>query len=46
MIKILEDAKILADDVTLKHMILMTCVIKDGYKLYPQPFLEEAFYDE
>ena len=37
----------LPDDTTLKNaMILMTFVIKDGDKFYPQLFLEEALYDE
>ena len=35
------------DDITLKNfLILMTCVIKDGDKFYPQLFLEEALYYE
>lgn len=44
----LEDNKILIDtddkfsnDITLKNTVtLMTCVIKDGHKFYPQLFLE------
>ena len=33
----------LPDDITLKNaVILMTCVIKDDGKFYPQIFLEEA----
>ena len=37
----------LSDDVTLKNgVILMTCVIKNGDKLYRKLFLEEALYDE
>ena len=50
----LEDAQILINandkfpnDITLKNaVILMTCVIKDDHKFYPQLFLEEALYDE
>ena len=41
-----DDTKILidADDVTLKKfVILMTCIIKDGNKFYPQLFLDHAF---
>ena len=35
----------LPDDITLKNVvILMTCVIQDGGKLYPQMFLEETLY--
>ena len=35
----------LPDDITFKNVVvLMTCVIKDDGKLYPQIFLEEAFY--
>ena len=29
-----------------KIVILMTCVIKDGHKVYPQIFSEEALYDK
>ena len=29
-----------------KVVILLTCVIKDGSKFYPQPFLDHALYDE
>ena len=37
----------LPNDVTLKVVIiLITCVIKDDTKCYPQVFLEEALYDE
>ena len=33
----------LPDDITFKNvLILMTCVIKDDDKFYPQPFLEET----
>ena len=32
----------LPHDITLKNVILMTCVIKDDSKFYPQIFLEEA----
>ena len=36
----------LADDVTLKSVvILITCVMKNGDKFYPQIFLEEAFVE-
>ena len=47
-IRILIDADHkLPDDITLKSaVILMTCVIKDGDKFYPQLFLEEALYDD
>ena len=53
-IKKLDDAKILVhtddklpDVITLKIvLIIMTCVIKNGDKFYPQLFLEEALYDE
>ena len=35
----------LPDDITLnKILILMTCVIKDEDKYYPQIFLEETLY--
>ena len=35
------------DDITLKNdVILMTFVIKDDHKFYPQLFLKEALYDE
>ena len=48
------DSKILIDtddklshDITLKNVgILITCVIKDGDKIYPQLFLEEGWYDK
>ena len=37
----------LPDDIALKYaVILMTCVIKDGDKFYPQLFLEEALHVE
>ena len=37
----------LPDYITLKNvMILITCVIKDGTKFYPQIFLDEALYNE
>ena len=37
----------LADYITLKNVvILITCVIKDNVKLYPQIFLGEALYNE
>ena len=36
----------LPDDITLKNaVILMTFVVKDGNRFFPQLFLEEAFYD-
>ena len=46
-IKILiETGDNLADDVTLKIVvILITCVMKNGDKFYPQIFLEEAFVE-
>ena len=35
----------LPDDITLKNVvILMTCIIKNFGKFYPQIFLEEAFF--
>ena len=35
----------LTDNITFKNVvILMTCVIKDGDKCYPQLFLEEALF--
>ena len=35
----------LPDDITLKNVvILMTCIIKNYGKFYPQIFLEEAFF--
>ena len=38
---------ILPDDVTFKNAVaLMTSVIKDDGKFYPQLFLEEALCDE
>ena len=27
-------------------LILMTCLIKDGHKFYPQLLLKETLYDE
>ena len=53
-IEILDNIKVLMDtddklldDITWKNaVILVTCVIKDGNKFYPQLFLEEALYDE
>ena len=37
----------LQDDITFKKVItLMTCVIKDDNKCYPQLFLENTLYDE
>ena len=37
----------LLDDITLKNvLILMTSVIKDGIKFYPQLFLEETLYHD
>ena len=33
--------------ITLQSVvIIMTCIIKDDSKFYPQTYLEEAFYDE
>ena len=38
---------ILPNDITLKRaVVLMTSVIKDDGKFYPQIFLKEAFYEE
>ena len=35
----------LPDDITFKNVaVLMTCVIKDGNKFYPQIFSEETLY--
>ena len=50
----LDDTKIVIDTddklsnyITLKNVvILITCVIKDDAKFYPQIFLEEALYNE
>ena len=50
----LDDTKIVIDTddklsnyITLKNVvILITCVIKDDAKFYPQIFLEEALYTE
>ena len=37
----------LPNDITLKNaVILMTCVMKDGDKFYPELYLEEALNDE
>ena len=36
----------LPDYITLNVVILITCLIKDDNKLYPQIFLEEAFYNK
>ena len=37
----------LQNDITLKNdLILITCVIKDGDKFYPQLFSEEALHNE
>ena len=37
----------LPDYITLKNVvILITCVIKDNAKFYPQIFLKEALYNE
>ena len=37
----------MTDDVTLKNVvILITCVINDGDKLYPKLFLDESLYDK
>ena len=46
--KILIDTDdILTDGITLKNaVVLMTSVIKDDGRFYPQLFLEEALYDE
>ena len=51
-IKRFDDSKILIDtdeklpdDISLKNVvILMTCVIKDDSKFYPQTFFEEALF--
>ena len=53
----LDDIRILIDtddkwpnDITLKNVILMTClmicIIKDGDKFYAQLFFKETLYDE
>ena len=50
----LDDTKILIDtddklpdDITLKNaVILMTCVIKDGNKFYPQLFFKKELHDK
>ena len=35
----------LQDDITFKNVVILTaCVIKDGDKLYPQLFSEEALF--
>ena len=35
----------LPDDITFKNVVvLMTCVIRDGNKFYPQIFSEEILY--
>ena len=35
------------DDIILKNaVILMTCVIKDGHKVYSKLYLKESLYDE
>ena len=41
-----DDTRILIDtDTTLKKVVLlMTCIIKDGNKFYPQLFLKYALY--
>ena len=41
-----DDTRILIDtDTTLKKVVLlMTCIIKDGTKFYPQLFLKYALY--
>ena len=37
----------LSDDITLKRVVmLITCVIKDGNKLYLQLFIDHALYGE
>ena len=37
----------LPNNITLKNVVtLITCVIKDDGKFYPQIFLEEALYDK
>ena len=44
-----DNTKILieADDVTLKNvMILITCIMKEGEKFYPQIILEEALVQQ
>ena len=47
-----DDTKILIDTddklpdyVTLKNVILITCIMKDNGKFYPQLFSEKALYD-
>ena len=48
-----DDTKILIDSVdklpdyiTLKNVVIITCIIKDDDIFYPQIFLEEALYNE
>ena len=37
----------MTDDVTFKNVvILITCVINDGNKLYPKLSLDESLYDK
>ena len=36
----------LPNNITLNTAILMTCVIKDDGKVYPQLFLNYAWYDK
>ena len=40
--KILMGIDKLSDDITLKYVKVLTCVMKDGDKIYLQIFLEEA----
>ena len=40
--KILMGVDKLSDDITLKYVKVLTCVMKDGDKIYLQIFLEEA----
>ena len=43
--KLIETNDKLPDDITLKNVVtLITCIIKDDGKLFPQIFLEEALY--
>ena len=40
------DEDIRPDYITLKNVALITCIIQDGDKSYPQLVLQEALYDE
>ena len=36
----------LPDEITLKNVMLMTCVIKEDCKFYPQIFLQDTFLNK